>query len=152
MFHTNTRFEAEVQEKKAFMNCSQGPLTGRKDSFTLSVLYHNFLALNSCDLPTELEWSIFSPWCRFSRKHQDEKRNLHSVFTLTKDYLYATVRQIWFLLPHWNIFDCCGQWSMKNFAFKSKRRQKQINLLAVWVLPFFGSLLCSIYTAAGFPA
>ena len=62
------------------MNCSQGPLIVTRDSFALSVLYDNFSALNSCDLQTELQCSIFSPRCPFSRKHQDMKNKTYIAF------------------------------------------------------------------------
>ena len=130
---------------RAFMNCSQGPLIGTRDSFALSVLYDNFSALNSCDLQTELQSSIFSPRCPFSRKHQDMKNKtyiafLHLLRTIFMQLLAnlvssASPKYFWF----------CGQWATKNFAFRSERRHKQKNLLVVWVLPFVGSLLCSIY-------
>ena len=79
------------------MNCSQGPLIGTRDSFALSVLYDNFSALNSCDLQTELQCSIFpSTMSFFSETPRYEEQNLHSVFTSTKDYFYATVGKFGF--------------------------------------------------------
>ena len=62
------------------MNSSQWPLIGTRESFALSVLYDNFFALNSCDLQTELQCSIFSPRCPFSRKHQHMKNNTYIAF------------------------------------------------------------------------
>ena len=67
----------------------------------------------------------------FSETLRYEEQNLHSVFTFTKDYCHATVGKIRFLLPHRNIFDFCGYWPLKNFAFKSERRNKEKNLLVI---------------------
>ena len=60
----------------------------------------------------------------FSKTPRYEEQNPHSVFTFYKDYFCATVGQIRFLLPHRNIFDFCGYWPMKYFAFKSERTKK----------------------------
>ena len=37
----------------------------------------------------------------------EEKEKLHSAFNFTKAYLYATVGQFPFLMPHQTIFDFC---------------------------------------------
>ena len=102
------------------MNCSQGPLIETRDGFALSVLYDNFSALNSCDLQTELQCSIFSPRCPFSRKHQDMKNKTYIAFLLL---LRTTFMQ---LLGKFGFF-CLTKiffylWTMANETFCVQKR------------------------------
>jgi len=59
-------------------------------------------SLNWC-LDVKSKMSFFSEITKYLKK-----KKIHSVFTFTKAYLYATVRRIPFFKPYRTMFDFCG--------------------------------------------
>ena len=113
-------FKRKYKKKKAFMNCSHGPLIGTRDSSASRVLYHNFSALSSCDLQNDFQ----SMMSFFSETPRYEEQNLRSAFTFTKDCFYTTIGQIRFLLPH-RIEIFLIFWILANEKFCAQKRAQK---------------------------